>query len=121
MVNIKTIIVLCFFYALLNVSGSALIKSELAKFNLIKVADWITFLLRFKVISGLSLNFLSILMIFKALEIGKFTYVLPVSVGINFTFAVIVGYFIFHDALSFISFLGMGFIFLGVVLMSLVV
>ena len=59
-------------------------------------------------------------MIFKALEIGKFTYVLPVSVGINFTFAVIVGYFIFNDTLSFISLLGIGFIFFGVILMSTV-
>lgn len=113
-----TIILLCFFYAVLNVCGSGLIKAELANYTLSGPREWFFFIFKPHVMLGLFVNFLSVLLIFKALALGKFTYVLPVSVGLNFLFAVLVGYFIFNDKLSFLSLSGIVTILIGIVIMS---
>jgi len=104
--RIITAIFLCLAYAIFNVSGSALIKSELAHYSLSGMKEWIVFLGKAKVLLGLFINFISVLFIFKALELGRFTYVLPVSLGLNFSLAIVVGYFIFNDHLSVMSFAG---------------
>jgi len=118
----KTIILvlICLSYAVLNVSGSALIKWELAKYgHLGCLKEWMLFLSKGRVMLGLCINFASVLMIFKALHLGKFTYVLPVSVGLNFLLAVGLGCFLFQDKMSGLSILGISFILSGIVLMSL--
>ncbi|MBW1909652.1 MAG: hypothetical protein JRJ11_08965 [Deltaproteobacteria bacterium] len=95
-----------------------MIKSELAHYSLSGMKEWIVFLGKAKVLLGLFINFISVLFIFKALELGRFTYVLPVSVGLNFSLAIVVGYFIFNDHLSVMSFAGIFFILAGIIIMS---
>ena len=81
----------CFLYAMLNVSGAAIIKWKLKGKVLTSIAQWMNFLLDIQVIGAFVLVFISALVIFKALSVGKFTFVVPVSTGINFVLTIIVG------------------------------
>jgi multidrug transporter EmrE-like cation transporter len=112
-------IVFCFFYALLNVSGAALIKWKLKGRALNAFGDWIQFLLNIQVIGAFALIFVSALVLFKALSAGNFTFIIPVSAGINFVLTVIAGYYIFKDQLNMASFIGFGLIISGIILLSI--
>lgn len=115
----KIIIPLCLLYAFLNVSGSGLIKSELSSSSLDSVKDYFDFLCRYKVLAGIVVNFASVLVAFKALSLGKFSYVVPISTGILFMLTVLLGILVFEDRLSKISYGGLILILTGIVLMSL--
>ena len=112
-------ITFCFFYALLNVSGAALIKWKLKGRALNALGDWIQFLLNIQVIGAFALIFVSALVLFKALSAGNFTFIIPVSAGINFILTVIAGYYIFKDQLNMASFIGFGLIISGIILLSI--
>lgn len=112
-------ITFCFLYALLNVSGAALIKWKLKGRVLNAFSDWIQFLLNIQVISAFALIFVSALVLFKALSAGNFTFIIPVSAGINFVLTVIAGYYIFRDQLNVASFVGFGLIISGIILLSI--
>ena len=112
-------VIFCFFYAVLNVSGAALIKWKLKGRVLNELNDWIKFLLDIQVIGAFAIIFLSALVMFKALSVGHFTFVIPVSAGINFILTVIAGYFIFKDQISLVSFAGFTLIISGIILLSL--
>ena len=112
-------ITFCFFYALLNVSGAALIKWKLKGRTLNAFSDWVQFLLNIQVIAAFALIFVSALVLFKALSAGNFTFIIPVSAGINFVLTVIAGYYIFRDQLNMASFVGFGLIISGIILLSI--
>ena len=109
----------CALYALLNVSGASLIKWNLKGKLLSSLKEWINLFLNFQVITALGLIFISMLVVFKALSTANFTFVIPVSTGINFILTIIVGYCVFKDPLNFISFLGFGLIISGIILLSI--
>lgn len=109
----------CALYALLNVSGAAIIKWNLKGKALTSLNQWISLLLNIQVIGAFVLIFVSMLVIFKALSTANFTFVIPVSAGINFILTVIAGYYIFKDQLSIISFIGFALIISGIILLSL--
>lgn len=108
----------CFIYALLNVSGAAMIKWKLKGKTLSTFGDWITLLLDIQVIAAFVLIFVSALVMFKALSTANFTFVIPVSAGINFILTIIAGYFIFKDNMNVVSFVGFGLIVSGIILLS---
>jgi uncharacterized membrane protein len=112
-------VLFCFIYAVLNVSGAAIIKWKLKGKILNELNHWVKFLLDVQVIGALGIVFLSALVMFKALSVGSFTFVIPVSAGINFILTVIVGYFVFKDQLNLISFTGFTLIISGIILLSL--
>jgi multidrug transporter EmrE-like cation transporter len=109
----------CALYALLNVSGAAIIKWNLKGKVLTNINQWLGILFHPQVIGAFALIFLSMLVIFKALSSANFTFVIPVSAGINFVLTVIAGYYIFKDQLNFISFVGFALIISGILLLSL--
>jgi multidrug transporter EmrE-like cation transporter len=109
----------CFLYAVLNVSGAAIIKWKLRGKVLNELNHWINLLLDIQVVGAFALIFISALVIFKALSTANFTFVIPVSAGINFVLTLIAGYFIFKDKLNFISFIGFTLILSGILLLSL--
>jgi len=109
----------CALYALLNVSGAAIIKWNLKGKVLSTLNDWINLLLNIQIIGAFALIFVSMLVIFKALSAANFTFVIPVSAGINFVLTIIAGYFIFKDHLTMISFIGFALIISGILLLSL--
>jgi multidrug transporter EmrE-like cation transporter len=112
-------VIYCFFYAVLNVSGAAIIKWKLKGKTLNAFSDWIGFLLNIQVIGAFVIIFASALVMFKALSAGKFTFVIPVSAGINFILTVIAGYYIFKDQLNLASFIGFALIISGIILLSI--
>jgi multidrug transporter EmrE-like cation transporter len=96
----------CLLYALLNVTGAAIIKWKLKNKQLTTFSDWINFLLNYQVIAAFLIIFLSALVLFKSLSTSEFSFVIPVVNGINFTLTILVGYFLFKDHLNFISIVG---------------
>jgi multidrug transporter EmrE-like cation transporter len=109
----------CALYALLNVSGAAIIKWNLKGKVLTNFNQWINILLNVQVIVAFALIFVSMLVIFKALSTANFTFVIPVSAGINFILTVIAGYYIFKDQMSLASFAGFALIISGILILSL--
>jgi len=109
----------CALYALLNVSGAAIIKYNLKGKVLTNFNQWVNILLNVQVIGAFALIFVSMLVIFKALSSANFTFVIPVSAGINFILTIIAGYYIFKDQLSFASFVGFTLIISGIILLSI--
>ena len=112
-------VLFCFLYALLNVSGAAIIKWKLKGRALSSFNDWFQFLLNIQVIGAFVIIFVSALVMFKALSTANFTFVIPVSAGINFILTIIAGYYIFKDQLNMASFIGFTLIISGIILLSL--
>ena len=109
----------CALYALLNVSGAAIIKWNLKGKVLTNFNQWLNILLNVQVIGAFVLIFVSMLVMFKALSSANFTFVIPVSAGINFILTIIAGYYIFRDQLSLASFAGFALIISGILLLSI--
>ena len=112
-------VIFCFFYAVLNVSGAAIIKWNLKGKVLDEFSQWMNFLLDIQVIAAFSLIFISALVMFKALSSADFTFVIPVSAGINFVLTLIAGYFIFKDKINSVSYIGFTLILSGIILLSI--
>ena len=112
-------VLFCFLYALLNVSGAAIIKWKLKGRALSSFNEWFQFLLNVQVIGAFVIIFVSALVMFKALSTANFTFVIPVSAGINFILTIIAGYYIFRDQLNMISFIGFTLIISGIIILSL--
>ncbi len=112
-------IIFCFFYAVLNVTGAAIIKWNLKGKALNEFTQWVKFLLNIQVIGAFSLIFVSALVMFKALSTADFSFVIPVSAGINFVLTLIAGYYIFKDKINFVSFIGFALILSGIILLSI--
>jgi|SRR5688572_5835888 multidrug transporter EmrE-like cation transporter len=104
---------------MLNVAGAAIIKWNLKGKVLNALSDWIQFLLNIQVIGAFVVVFASALVMFKALSTANFTFVIPVSAGINFILTIIAGYYIFKDQLNLASFLGFSLIISGIILLSI--
>jgi multidrug transporter EmrE-like cation transporter len=112
-------ILYCALYAMLNVSGAAIIKWNLKGKVLTNLNQWMSVLLNPQVIGAFALIFVSMLVIFKALSSANFTFVIPVSAGVNFILTVVAGYYIFKDQLSLVSFIGFVLIISGILLLSI--
>ena len=112
-------IAFCFFYALLNVAGAAIIKWKLKGIVLNDLKHWIDFLFNYQVIAAFALIFISALVLFKALSSGQFTFIIPVAIGINFILTVITGFYIFKDHVNLISFIGFALILSGIIILSI--
>ncbi len=106
-------------YAALNVSGAALIKSELKTATLGGVKEYVSFLFRFKVLTGFAVVFISSLVLIKALSIAKISLVNPVATGVNFMFTLVMGYFVFSERIGLSHYLGLVLILAGIVVISL--
>lgn len=113
------IIICCILYALLNSAGASILKSQLQSTQLISIKSYIEILLNIKVIAGFSLIFISALVLFKALSIGKFSLIGPLSNGINFVCTISIGYFFFHDRLNIYQVFGLLLIITGILFISL--
>ena len=115
---IKTLLY-CFLYAILNVSGAAIIKLKLKGLVLDGVKEWFGFLISIQVLIAFILIVTSALVMFKALSTASFSFIIPIATGINFALTIIVGYFMFKDQLNLLSFIGFGLILSGIIILSL--
>jgi multidrug transporter EmrE-like cation transporter len=112
-------ILYCFIYAILNVSGAAVIKLKLKGLVLEGFKDWIGFLMSIQVIVAFTLIFTSALVMFKALSSADFSFTIPIATGINFILTIILGYYLFKDHINFLSFVGFTLILGGIIILSL--
>ncbi|WP_018614273.1 hypothetical protein [Segetibacter koreensis] len=106
-------------YAAFNVSGAALIKWQLRGKSLATLNDWLKFLLNPPFVMAFLLIILSALALFKALSTSNFSLIIPIATGINFIFTIAVGYYLFQDKLSVLSFLGFVLIIGGIIILSI--
>ena len=116
--NVLYLIKVCFLYAVLNVTGAALIKYQIRQHSLDKISDYIGFIVTLRVLGGFCIIFASALVMFKALSIGKFSYVIPITTVTNYVLTVFLGHFIFGDRLSLFSLAGLSLILVGIIVMS---
>lgn len=112
-------LIACFFYAVFNVSGAALIKTEIPHHQLNSFNSYLHFLFTWRVISGFAVIMVSALIMFKALSLGQFSSVIPIATGINFSLTVLLGVLLFNDKLTMFSYLGLSLILGGILVMSL--
>lgn len=112
-------VLFCSLYAVLNVTGAAIIKWRLKGKVLTEFNHWVNFLLDPRVIAAFALVFISALVFFKALSQAGFTFIAPVATGINFALTIVAGYFVFKDHLNMVSFIGFTLILSGIILLSI--
>lgn len=112
------IAIYAFFYAIFNVSGAVIMKSKLLTNKVSTVKDFSVFLLDPKIIGAIGLIFVSMFFSIKALSLGKMSEVIPVLTGVNFVITIVFGYFLFHNSISLIHYLGILLIFVGIVLVG---
>jgi multidrug transporter EmrE-like cation transporter len=122
----KTLLIIffCTLYAVLNVSGAAIIKKELLKFQiegnqLNGAMDFIRFLFRIYVIMGFAIILVSALVMFKTLSLSNFSFVVPMATGVNFVLTVVLGVFIFGDRITLGQYFGLLLIIAGIITISL--
>lgn len=108
-----------FLYATLNVCGAAIVKRQLKQMKLTVLQDWFHFIFNVQFVVAASFIIFSALALFKALSGNQFSFVIPLATGINFLLTVLVGYFLFEDRLSLMSYVGFMLIIAGVVILSL--
>ncbi|MDB5019838.1 MAG: hypothetical protein JWQ28_965 [Pedobacter sp.] len=106
-------------YATLNVSGAAIIKLQLKEVKLASWQEWLNFMFNLPFVIAASFIVLSALALFKALSSSQFSFVIPIATGINFLLTIAVGYFVFQDRLSIISYVGFLLIIIGVLILSI--
>ena len=106
-------------YAAFNVTGAALIKWQLKGRSLETIGEWLKLILNIPFVMAFLLIILSALAFFKALSTNSFSLIIPIATGINFILTIGVGYYLFHDKLSTLSFVGFILIIGGIILLSL--
>lgn len=106
-------------YAVLNVSGASLIKWHLEGKSLETANEWLKLVFNIPFIVAFTLIVFSAFSFFKALSTSSFSLVIPIATGINFILTICIGYFLFHDRLSLMSFVGFFLIISGIIILSL--
>jgi multidrug transporter EmrE-like cation transporter len=117
-VNFIPVVIYSIMYAAINVSGAALIKTDLKGKSLTGLSDYFLFLIRWRVIAGFALVFLSAIILIKALSMAKISLVNPMATGINFGFTLIVGYFLFQERITLSHYVGLALILAGILIIS---
>jgi len=117
-VSFYRVILFCAVYAICNVSGAALIKTELKHVELKKMMDYVGFMLRYKVIAGFAIVFLSAIVLIKALSIAKISLVNPIATGLNFILTLAMGYLMFQEKLTIAHYIGMVCILAGILIIT---
>jgi multidrug transporter EmrE-like cation transporter len=106
-------------YAAFNVSGAALIKWQLKGKSLETLNEWLKLMFNLPFIIAFLLIVFSALAFFKALSTNSFSLIIPIATGINFILTIGVGYYLFQDRLSMLSFIGFILIISGIIVLSL--
>ncbi|PRY06773.1 multidrug transporter EmrE-like cation transporter [Pontibacter ummariensis] len=114
----KTIIYVLL-YAAFNVTGAALIKWQLKGKSLETLTEWLKLMLNLPFVMAFVLIVFSALAFFKALSTNSFSLIIPIATGINFILTIGVGYYLFQDKLSILSFVGFTLIIIGIIVLSL--
>lgn len=112
------IVIYAFLYAIFNVSGAVIMKSKLLTNKVETVHEFLIFLMDIKILGAIGLIFISMFFTIKAFSLGKMSEIIPILTGVNFVVTIIFGYFIFHNSISAIHYVGIFLIFCGIVLVG---
>lgn len=105
-------------YALLNSSAALIIKQKLLTHKINRVQDFVVFLIDPRVGFAFVLIILSMFFSMKALSISDFSFVIPLTISINFILTVIIGVFFFKDEFTLGSYLGLALILMGICVLA---
>ncbi|MCC6600114.1 MAG: hypothetical protein IT223_05520 [Crocinitomicaceae bacterium] len=105
-------------YASMSVLGATLIKSRVTGYGLHQPSDYLRFLFEPRVISGMFVIFLSALVLFKALSVGDFNFVIPLSAAINFILTALIGTLVFNEKAGWTTIGGIALILGGIILLN---
>jgi uncharacterized membrane protein len=119
MIKALAIFLYCFLYALLNIAGVTTIKLQINNRKLSSLDDYIQLLKKPLVILSFGVIFLSALVMFKALSVGKFSIIGPLATGINFTLTIIMGMVFFKEQITLPVYIGLALILIGIIIISL--
>jgi multidrug transporter EmrE-like cation transporter len=101
------------------VSGAALIKMQLQQTTLVNFQDYVSFMIKPRVIAGFAVVFLSSMILIKALSLSKISLINSMSTGMNYSLTLLMGYFLFHDRLTLTHYMGIVLILVGVFVIAL--
>lgn len=116
--NNLLIIVLSTVYALLSVLGASLIKSKVQGYSLHQATDYFRLVFEWKVMIGLGIIFIASLVLFKALSIGQFSQIIPLSTAINFVCTTLIGWLVFSEKIGVQQIIGTFVILVGIIILS---
>jgi multidrug transporter EmrE-like cation transporter len=122
--NKMLVFILASAYASLSVLGATLIKLTLNSWGregkgLNGFKDYFSFIFELKVFFGMAIIFVSALVLFKALSLGGFNYVLPMSAAINFILTAIIATYFFGEDFDWTNLVGITLIVGGVFVLNL--
>lgn len=115
--NVNIILFSCL-YALCNVTGAAVIKSQLLVSKVVTVKDFFVFFLDIKIMLGMLCILVSMYFSIRALALGNFSSVVPVLTGVNFLITIVIGYFFFKENITLVGYVGVLFIIIGIYLLG---
>ncbi|STX39942.1 hypothetical protein [Legionella feeleii] len=105
-------------YAALNATAALIVKKKLLTHKINQFQDFIIFLFDPKIAGAFVLILFSMFFSMKALSLSDFSFVIPITVSINFIFTILIGLFFFNDELTSASYLGIILIFIGISLLA---
>ena len=116
----KTHIIFLFsaLYAFFNASAALIIKKKLLTYKIIGMKDFIVFLIDPTIAFAFLLIFISMFFSMKALSLSSFSFVIPLTIAINFIFTISIGVIFFKDQLQLVSYIGLVLILVGIILLA---
>lgn len=112
-------IFLSFAYAFLNVVGATLIKIEINKgYTLSTFSDYVQLLFTVRVIGGFTIILLGTMLLFKALSLANYSFVIPVSAGFNFIVTALAAAVVLKESINLTTIIAYAIILAGIALLS---
>ncbi|BCA94971.1 hypothetical protein TUM19329_13320 [Legionella antarctica] len=116
--NTRWIIFFSGMYAVLNSIAALIVKNKLLTHKINQFQDFIIFLFDPWIAGAFVLILFSMFFSMKALSLSDFSFVIPITVSINFILTILIGVFFFKDEFSSASYLGVILIFIGISLLA---
>jgi multidrug transporter EmrE-like cation transporter len=116
--RINLILLFSTLYSFFNATAALIIKKKLLTYRIDQVKDFIIFLVDPTIAFAFVLILISMFFSMKALSLSQFSFVIPLTISINFIFTTLIGVFFFKDRLEFLSYIGLIFILAGIILIA---
>lgn len=107
-----------FLYALFNVIGVSILKSQLSSESLKNTQSYLLYIFSGKVLIGLLLIFISMFFALKVLSFKSILVANPLFVSGNFLITILVSILYFNNSLTIFNLIGMVLIIVGVIFIS---
>ncbi len=116
--KINFIILFSSLYSFFNSTAALIIKKKLTTQKIDQLKDFVIFLIDPKIGLAFILILISMYFSMKALSLASFSFVIPLTISINFIFTILVGVLFFKDRFEFTSCIGLILIIVGIMLIA---